>query len=138
MSGQGARWAAGKWYSPKAVVRYSGSIMTESPHLDPLRLTRQLCEIESTTYNEGKVGDFLADFLAARGWSVEKTAVQQPVESATAGPRWNVYAGPADAAPELVFSTHMDTVPPYIPFSEDASGCTGVACRMRKELLPRR
>ena len=26
-----------------------------------------LCEIESTTYNEGAVGDFLADFLAGRG-----------------------------------------------------------------------
>lgn len=99
--------------------------MTESTPLDPVRLTRQLCEIESTTYNEGRVGDFLSDFLAARGWSVEKTPVEQPVESATAGPRWNVYAGPADGVPELVFSTHMDTVPPYIPFSEDSEWMYG-------------
>jgi len=94
--------------------------MTEKSPLDPIALTRQLCEIESTTYHEGEVGDFLAQFLAARGWLVEKTPVEQPLESATAGPRWNVYAGPAGSPPDLVFSTHMDTVPPYIPFSEDA------------------
>ena len=88
--------------------------------IDPIGLTRQLCEIESTTYNEGAVGDFLADFLAGRGWEVEKTPIEQPRESAYAGARWNVYAGVAGETPELVFSTHMDTVPPYIAFSEDA------------------
>ena len=66
------------------------------------------------------MGDFLADFLGRRGWEVEKTAVPQPPESANAGPRWNVYAEPQGQTPDLVFSTHMDTVPPYIPFSEDA------------------
>lgn len=107
-------------------MRYSGIIMIEQPpansaySLDPIRFTRQLCEIESTTYHEGLVGDFLADFLAARGWAVEKTPVEQPKENAGGGPRWNVYAGIAGQIPHLVFSTHMDTVPPYIPFSEDA------------------
>ena len=107
-------------------MRYSGIIMTELPpansaySLDPIRFTRQLCEIESTTYHEGLVGDFLADFLESRGWTVEKTPVEQPAENAGGGPRWNVYACMAGQIPELVFSTHMDTVPPYIPFSEDA------------------
>jgi len=32
--------------------------------LDPVRFTIALCQIESTTYNEGAVGDYLADFLA--------------------------------------------------------------------------
>lgn len=91
--------------------------MSELHPIDPVRLTRELVEIESVTYREGRVGDFLAAFLAGREWSVEKTAVPQPSDSADAGPRWNVYAGPA--APDLVFSTHLDTVPPYIPFSED-------------------
>jgi len=85
--------------------------------LDPIQFTRELVAIESTTYHEGDVGDFLAEFLSGRGWEVEKTAVPQPDESGHAGPRWNVYAGPM--APDLVFSTHMDTVPPYIPFRED-------------------
>jgi acetylornithine deacetylase len=104
-------------------VRYSGNIMSNHPaadSVDPIRLTRELCEIESTTYHEGAVGDFLADFLARHGWDVEKTPVAQPPESAHAGSRWNVYAGAAGQTPDLVFSTHMDTVPPYIPFSEDA------------------
>jgi acetylornithine deacetylase/succinyl-diaminopimelate desuccinylase-like protein len=93
--------------------------MTEQAPLDPIRFTRELVEIESTTYHEGAVGDFLAGFLEGRGWDVEKTAVPQPADSANSGPRWNVYGGAAGETPELVFSTHMDTVPPYIPFSED-------------------
>ncbi len=103
-------------------LRYSGNIMKEDiavQPIDPIALTRALCEIESTTYQEGSVGDFLADFLASRGWNVEKTPVPQPAENADGGPRWNVYAGIAGQTPDLVLSTHMDTVPPYIPFSED-------------------
>ena len=94
--------------------------MQEYPFLDPVRFTQQLCDIESTTYFEGKVGDFLADFLSIRGWEVEKTAVPQPGESPGDGERWNVFSGASGKNPDLVFSTHMDTVPPYIPFSEDA------------------
>jgi len=88
--------------------------------LDPIQFTRDLVAIDSTTYREGEIGDFLESFLSGRDWAVEKTAVPQPVESAQAGARWNVYAGPHGRAPELVFSTHTDTVPPYIPFTEDA------------------
>ena len=122
-------------------MRYSGIIMTEHPpanpaySLDPIRFTRQLCEIESTTYNEGAVGDFLADFLGSRGWAVEKTPVEQPAENAGGGPRWNVYAGTAGQTPDLVFSTHMDTVPPYIPFSEDAEFMYGRGVSDAKGIL---
>ena len=93
--------------------------MSAPATLDPIQLTRELVRIESTTYNEGAVGDFLAGMLAFRAWEVKKTAVPQPEESCASCPRWNVYAGPAGATPDLVFSTHMDTVPPYIPLSED-------------------
>ena len=94
--------------------------MNDHSPLDPILFTRQLCDIESTTYHEGAIGDFLADFLARRGWAVEKTPVEQPKENAGGGARWNLYAGATGETPDLVFSTHMDTVPPYIPFSEDA------------------
>ncbi len=100
-------------------MRYSGSIMDEFSPLDPIWFTRALCEIESTTYHEGAVGDFLAETLAGRGWAVEKTPVEQPSENPGGGARWNVYAAREGETPDLVFSTHMDTVPPYIPFSED-------------------
>ncbi len=93
--------------------------MTERSTLDPIRFTQQLVEIESITYHEGAVGDFLAAFLVDRGWEVEKTSVPQPAESPGQGPRWNVYAGVAGQKPDLVFSTHMDTVPPFISYSED-------------------
>ena len=109
--------------------------MTESSALDPIGLTRQLCEIESTTYHEGVVGDFLAGFLAGRGWQVEKTPVEQPTESIAAGARWNVYAGVAGQTPDLVFSTHMDTVPPYIPFREDAEFIYGRGVSDAKGIL---
>ncbi|HKF47003.1 MAG TPA: M20/M25/M40 family metallo-hydrolase [Terracidiphilus sp.] len=91
--------------------------MSQAP-LDPIRLTRELVEIESVTYHEGAVGDFLATFLAERGWEVEKMQVPPPTDSAPTGPRWNVYAGPP-GTPDLVFSTHMDTVPPHLPFRDD-------------------
>ena len=93
--------------------------MTDVAPLNPVRFTRELCEIESTTYNEGAVGDFLESFLVGRGWTVEKTPVPQPIESENTSARWNIYAGSEGQTPDLVFSTHMDTVPPYIPFSED-------------------
>src|SRR5580658_2509999 len=44
------------------------------------------------------------------------------VESTTSGrytgPRFNLYAGNGER-PDVVLSTHMDTVPPFIPSSED-------------------
>ncbi len=93
--------------------------MSDVSPLDPIQLTRELVDLESTTYNEGAIGDFLAGFLAARGWDVMKTAVPQPEESGSSKPRWNVYAGVTAADPDLVFSTHLDTVPPYLPLRED-------------------
>jgi acetylornithine deacetylase len=101
-------------------VIYACTIMSSFPAFDPLRFTRELVEIESTTYHEGAVGDFLAQFLAGRGWQVEKSPVPQPDESGSSDLRWNIFAGPARETPDVVFSTHTDTVPPYIPFSEDA------------------
>ncbi|HEV2213950.1 MAG TPA: M20/M25/M40 family metallo-hydrolase, partial [Terracidiphilus sp.] len=69
-------------------------------------------------YREGQVGEYLAEFLEGRGWQVEKMHVPQPPDG-EAGPRWNVFATVKDQPPDLVFSTHMDTVPPYVPLRED-------------------
>ena len=78
--------------------------------MDPLRLTRELIDIESITGNEAAVGEYLHSFLSKLGYRVQKMSVE--------GARHNVYAA-LDGTPELVFSTHMDTVPPFIPSSED-------------------
>jgi len=87
--------------------------------LDAVQLTRRLIDIESITYNECAVGVFLAEFLESRGFAVEKMNVGQDKESRCQGERFNVYAYPPGSAPQVVFSTHIDTVPPFIPSSED-------------------
>ena len=87
--------------------------------LDPVRLTRQLVDIDSTTYYEGAVGHYLAEFLEGRGFAVEKTAVPQPEGGTSKSERFNLYAGSEGESPAVVLSTHMDTVPPFFASSED-------------------
>ena len=86
--------------------------------LDPLELTRRLVDIESITYNEAAVGEYLEGVLAQRGFAVERTAVAQPPNSRYSGARFNLYAGDGQK-PDVVLSTHMDTVPPFFPSRED-------------------
>ena len=91
--------------------------------IDPIDLTRKLVNIESTSYHEGAVGAFLADYLAARRYAVERMTVEQhdPAlkEGGDAGVRFNVYAAMQGITPDVVLSTHMDTVPPYFGCTED-------------------
>jgi acetylornithine deacetylase len=93
--------------------------------LDPVHLTRQLIDIESTSYGEGLVGAFLAEFLAARDFSVEKMHVASKGEGGATTDRFNVYASVPREQPDIVFSTHMDTVPPYFASSEDDEAIYG-------------
>lgn len=80
--------------------------------MDPIRFTRELVDIESITGNEAQVGDFLATRLSALGFAVQKGPVERH--------RFNVLAlSQQNPNPAVVFSTHMDTVPPFIPSWED-------------------
>lgn len=76
-------------------------------------LTRRLIDIESITPNEREVGDFLfahlSELAARYGGDVER----MPVEEG----RDNVFVRFGE--PDVVLSTHMDTVPPFIPAKED-------------------
>ncbi len=90
--------------------------------VDPIDLTRRLVNIESTTFHEGHAGVFLHEFLEAQRYAVERTPVEQPDGSVPATPadvRFNVYACLPGITPDVVLSTHMDTVPPFFPSSED-------------------
>jgi len=91
--------------------------------IDPIQLTKQLVDIDSTTYHEGAAGAFLYDFLASEGYAVEKMRVEQPelklTPGAGSGERFNVYAALPGVTPDIVLSTHMDTVPPYFGCRED-------------------
>lgn len=74
-------------------------------------LTHKLMAIPSVTGEEAAVTDFLADYLRGLGWRVELQEV--------ASNRANLIAT-TDAAPHVVFSTHLDTVPPFIaPTADD-------------------
>lgn len=81
--------------------------------MDVFEITRALIDIESITPNEEKIGDWLYDYvrpLAERfGGKIERIEVEPG--------RNNVWAW--WGTPEVVFSTHMDTVPPFIPSRED-------------------
>lgn len=84
--------------------------------MDLFELTRKLIDIPSVTGDENSVGMFLASHLEALGYKVERQEV--------APGRFNVIAT-TDAAPRVVLSTHMDTVPPYIASSENEKEILG-------------
>jgi acetylornithine deacetylase len=79
-------------------------------------LTRTLIDIPSVSGEEGEVGRFLASHLEALGYRVESQEVEPG--------RSNVLAT-TGARARVVLSTHMDTVPPFIPSSEDATHIRG-------------
>src|SRR5277367_6167501 len=86
--------------------------------MDAITLTRQLVDIESITGNEAAVGNYLYGELCRIGYQT----LRMPVEEN----RFNVYAtSPEQPNPVVVFSTHMDTVPPFIASSEDAARIYG-------------
>jgi acetylornithine deacetylase len=77
--------------------------------MDPIALTRELVVRQSPTGAERPATDYLAGLLESSGWQVRRQAV---------GPgRENLYA--FRVPPAVVLSTHLDTVPPYVPLRED-------------------
>src|SRR5215204_3167174 len=79
-------------------------------------LTRTLIDIPSVSGGEEEVGRFLASHLEGLGYRVELQEVEPG--------RSNVLATLAPR-PRVVLSTHMDTVPPFIPSTEDATHIRG-------------
>jgi acetylornithine deacetylase len=73
-------------------------------------LTRDLVNIDSTTGREHEVATWLAALLRNRGYRVS----EQPVTDG----RFNVFAQ-LEAAPRVVFSTHFDCVPPFVPSRQE-------------------
>ncbi len=100
-----------------------------------LTLHRSLVEIPSQSGAEGDVGTWLASYLAARGYRTAKQALPARNNTSAAG-RFNVIAWPGGEAgaaeepgeagwegmktPPLLVTSHIDVVPPHIPYSIDA------------------
>jgi acetylornithine deacetylase len=77
--------------------------------MELFELTKTLISIPSISGDEQRVASFLAEHLKGIGFDVE-------IQIAAEG-RPNVYARRGD--PDVVLSTHTDTVPPYVEFRED-------------------
>jgi len=77
--------------------------------MNVFELTRKLISIPSISGDEKAVAEFIAEYLSDVGFEVE-------LQDAAEG-RPNVYARRGE--PDVVLSTHTDTVPPYVEFRED-------------------
>ena len=75
--------------------------------IDPVDLAARLMEIDSTSGREGAVIDWMHGFLGGRDWSVRRIPVSDG--------RDDVFATVGDEPPRVTLSTHLDTVPPFIP-----------------------
>jgi acetylornithine deacetylase len=71
---------------------------------DVVALAAELLSLQSSTGSEGPAVDFVSRWLVARGWNVTTQEVAKG--------RANVWASRAGGG--VTFSTHLDTVPPYI------------------------
>jgi len=77
--------------------------------MELFELTKSLVNIPSVTGEEGACAEFLRRELQARGYQVELQEVSPG--------RSNVMA--FQGRPEVILSTHFDTVPPFVPADED-------------------
>lgn len=111
-------------------VRPLPAVAQESPGLSPrsspsappyrdslISLHKSLVDFNSTTGSEADVGEFLIDYLTAQGFIAERQTLPSSNGSAV---RFNVVAWPASRqsnSSKVVVTSHIDTVPPYIPYS---------------------
>ena len=77
--------------------------------IDPVDLAARLMEIDSTSGREGALVDWLHAFLGGRDWTVQRIPVSDV--------RDDLFAtmGDSPALARVTLSTHLDTVPPFIP-----------------------
>lgn len=97
-----------------------------------LALHKKLISIPSTSGSEQEVGDTLVDYLTSLGYTVDRQFLPQPnassgpSEAVSTPPRFNVLASRPHKAgsrrgygsqPRILVSSHIDAVPPHIPYS---------------------
>ena len=79
-------------------------------NINHIELTKSLMKISSVSGDEQAVGFYLRDYLESLGWTVELQKVSENQNNVIAYLNEN---------PRVWFSTHMDTVPPFIAPTED-------------------
>ncbi|ORY66550.1 uncharacterized protein BCR38DRAFT_430619 [Pseudomassariella vexata] len=87
-------------------------------------LHKALVSIPSVTGNENEVGTYLVDYLTERGLHAQLQFIPPSNTTSDAStdekPRFNVLAWPGktrNPSPKVLVSSHIDTVPPFIPYS---------------------
>ncbi|KAK6076856.1 hypothetical protein SCUP234_06925 [Seiridium cupressi] len=104
----------------------SQSILTpgsSAPHYRDtlLSLHKSLIEISSVTGTENAVGQFLIGYLTDLGLHAELQFLpDNSTDTVPEKPRFNVIAWPGKSRkpnPKVLVSSHIDTVPPFIPYS---------------------
>ncbi|KAE8163183.1 putative carboxypeptidase [Aspergillus tamarii] len=95
-------------------------VINASPFLS---FHRDIVQIESISSNEHNVGEFIANFLRARNFTVIKQAVTSSSRTESQE-RFNIFAYPSSNTPEILLTSHIDTVPPFIPYSLDTDSTT--------------
>lgn len=78
--------------------------------MELFQLTQALVNIESVTGHERACAEFLQEYLNDRKFQVDLQPVSR--ERSNVFARWG--------KPDIVLSTHLDTVPPFFPAHEDA------------------
>ena len=105
--------------SPFLRLRHSAMLDLSSPVMDVFQLTRTLIDIESVTPNEREIGQFLFAYLNDLATRFQGEIERLPVEK----DRDNVFVRFGN--PIVTLSTHMDTVPPFIPSRDDGTQIWG-------------
>ncbi|KAL4144713.1 hypothetical protein PRNP1_013839 [Phytophthora ramorum] len=103
---------------------------------DVVKLAIGLNSIVSTSGEEAAVGKAIAGWLTARGWRVHMQKVSPQPDAVVKADRYNVYATRSDSkTPKLMFNSHMDTVPPYLPPRIDSTTLYGRGACDAKSLV---
>ncbi|RUS22556.1 hypothetical protein BC937DRAFT_88520 [Endogone sp. FLAS-F59071] len=89
-----------------------------------LSLHKSLVSIDCVTGNEDLCSKFLIQYLRDLGWTVEIQTVVLATESCPARENVFAYAG-SNRDPRLILNSHIDVVPPYIPWREDEENVYG-------------
>ncbi|HEX5830027.1 MAG TPA: M20/M25/M40 family metallo-hydrolase [Gemmatimonadaceae bacterium] len=112
------------------------------PSLDLVSLAVDLMSVDSTSGREGEVVALAERRLTERGWTVQRIPVSEGRDALLAQ---------VDEAPLVTLSTHLDTVPPFVPprveggrlwgrGACDAKGIAAAMCvaaeRLRADAIP--
>ncbi|KAK0391575.1 hypothetical protein NLU13_1075 [Sarocladium strictum] len=104
-----------------SLVSAASGLFDQSIRSDLLSLHKSLTSISSTSGNEHDVGRYLADYLVARGYKVHLQPVKPYDNTSPGKDRLNVVAvkGTDSSKRRLLLTSHIDVVPPHIPYEID-------------------